>query len=104
MKSRNEGKRQEAKGKGERPLRELTAADLGDIGWVECAPGEFRIQADLTCADCGAYQAADCDPTRRKDAAVRMTVQLLSAVGWRVREGSVVCPDCVGDHEGRIRE
>jgi len=75
-------------------LRDLTAADLGKIDWNEVAPGLFRIVADLTCARCGAYQAADCDPTTRKDAAVRMTMQLLNAVGWRVADAETVCPDC----------
>lgn len=75
--------------------RELTAKDLGEIAWTECAPGVFRIAAELTCARCGAYQAADCDPTTRKDSAVRMTVQLLNAVGWRVDGAEVICPDCM---------
>ncbi len=74
--------------------RELTASDLGDISWNEVAPGLFRIVADLTCARCGAYQAADCDPTSRKDPAIRMTIQLLNAVGWRVNAGQILCPEC----------
>jgi len=74
--------------------RELTASELGEINWNEVAPGLFRIVADVTCARCGAYQAADCDPTSRKDAAVRMTVQLLNSVGWRVEASQTICPDC----------
>lgn len=74
--------------------RELTASDLGDISWNEVAPGLFRIVTDVTCARCGAYQAADCDPTSRKDPAIRMTVQLLNAVGWRMNAGQILCPDC----------
>lgn len=76
------------------PLRPLTADDLGPIGWTPCAPGEFRIVAELTCADCGAYQAADCDPTPRQNAALRMTVRLFNAVGWRSAGGRPLCPAC----------
>lgn len=74
--------------------RELSASDLGEIGWNEVGPGLYRIVADVTCAHCGAYQAADCDPTSRKDPAIRMTVQLLNSVGWRVVGSKTICPDC----------
>jgi hypothetical protein len=94
-------------------LRKLTAEDLTTLRRIDIPPSElkrvdwtgretqgetgwWRIVADVTCSDCGAYQAADSDPVNDKQVATTLTLGLFHKVGWRVDERDrVVCGDCV---------
>ncbi len=77
-------------------LRELTAHDLSTLDWAELGGGMVRIVADLTCAGCGAYQAADSDPTTEKALAAALAVRLFHDAGWRLdARGRPICPECV---------
>ena len=76
-------------------LRELTAADLSTLEWNDAGEGWHRIVADVTCARCGAYQAADSDPVTDQASATTLCVRLFNQVGWRLgRVGELLCPDC----------
>ncbi len=77
-------------------LRNITARDFVHLDWRETDEGGSRIVAELTCDHCGAYQAADCDPTEQKSRAVALAVRLFNAVGWRAdARDRRLCPDCV---------
>jgi hypothetical protein len=79
-------------------LREVRALDLDSVDWTPAAEGGWRITADLTCADCGAYQAADSDPVLDKSRAVELAIRLFNSVGWRAEAetGRKRCPTCCG--------
>jgi hypothetical protein len=77
------------------PLRELSAEHLSTLDWRDAGQGWVQIVADVTCAGCGGYQAADCDPTNDRAAAVRLALRLFNHVGWRVDPGHrLLCPEC----------
>jgi len=76
-------------------LREIVADDFHQFEWDDLGYGAWRIVADLTCRACGAYQAADSDPTPDKGNATRLCVRLFNSIGWRANERQqIVCPDC----------
>lgn len=76
-------------------LRELTSHDLSTLDWTDLGDGLVRIVADLTCAGCGAYQAADSDPTTEKALAAALAVRLFHDTGWRSDTlGRPFCPEC----------
>ena len=71
------------------------------LHWTDAGEGWWKIVADVTCAGCGAYQAADSDPTTDKATTVALCLRLLNHVGWRVADGDrLLCPDCAGDCRG----
>ena len=73
----------------------ITQHELQELSWIETEAGWWRIVADLTCGVCGAYQAADCDPTNDKQKTLQLCVRLFNSVGWRVDgTGKVHCLDC----------
>ena len=91
-------------------LRKITAEDLTTLRWIDIPPfeleriawtdtntetGWWRIVAEISCSSCGAYQAADSDPTNDKQVATTLTLALFNDVGWRVDESNgTVCGDC----------
>ena len=76
-------------------LRDIRASDLQNLDWRTDGDEGWRIEADLTCTSCGAYQAADSDPTTKRETAAALTVRLFNSVGWRADEqGWLLCPDC----------
>ena len=76
-------------------MRRISSDDLQNIGWDDVGAGWYRIMADLTCSKCGAYQAADSDPTNDKAEALSLCARLYDSVGWRVNNSDqVVCTDC----------
>ena len=91
--------------------RNITARDLTTLRWIDVVLSElervgwtdtprktawWRIVAEMSCCRCGAYQAADSDPTNDKQVATTLAVGLFNKVGWRVDElKRVVCRDCV---------
>ena len=91
-------------------LRKITAGDLTTLRWIDIPPSElervgwkdtttqtgwWRIVADISCSSCGAYQAADSDPTNDKQVATTLTLELFNNVGWRVDERNrSVCGEC----------
>lgn len=76
-------------------MRRISIDDLQNLGWDQVGEGWWRIMAELTCAACGAYQAADSDPTNDKAAAMSLCARLFDSTGWRVdSEDRLVCPDC----------
>lgn len=91
-------------------LRKITAEDLSTLNWIEIPPTElakmvwtdtdeptgwWRIEADLSCSACGAYQAVDSDPTNDKQVAIKLAVGLFNTGGWRVDEhGGALCGEC----------
>ena len=91
-------------------LRKIAAEDLTTLRWIDIPPSElervgwkdtttqtgwWRIVADITCSSCGAYQAADSDPTNDKQVATTLTLELFNNVGWRVDERNrAVCGEC----------
>ncbi|GEM_PF-2456057 len=83
-------------------LREIAQGDLGELGWTDAGEDGYRINAELTCSRCGAYQAADSDPSFNKARPVALVLRLFNAVGWRA-DGDVgpVCPACVAAAEGQ---
>ncbi len=94
--------------------RKVAAEDLTTLRWIDIPPfemervgwtdtntetGWWRIVAEISCCYCGAYQAADSDPTNDKQVATTLTLRLFNNVGWRVDElDRVVCADCVQRH------
>lgn len=83
-------------------LRYVTVDDLCTLDF-EQTPEGWKIFADLTCARCGAYQAADADPAPAKDRQAVLAVRLFGQAGWRVEEASraVLCVSCAGGWTGR---
>ena len=95
-------------------LRNIAADDLTTLRWIDIPlsqlhkvawtdtnteTGWWRIVADVTCSSCGAFQAADSDPTNDKQVATTLTFGLFNDVGWRVDErNNVLCGDCVERH------
>ncbi len=91
-------------------LRKITAEDLTTLRWIDIPPlelervgwtdpnretGWWRIVAEISCSSCGAYQAADSDPTNHKQVATTLALALFNDVGWRVDERNrAVCGDC----------
>ncbi len=91
-------------------LRKITAENLTTLRFIDLPPSElervawtdtnketgwWRIVADITCSSCGAYQAADSDPTNDKQVATTLTLALFNNVGWRVDErNQAMCGDC----------
>ena len=76
-------------------LRNIAPGDLGELGWTDAGEDGYRINAELTCSRCGAYQAADSDPSFNKTRPVALVVRLFNAVGWRVDAAvGPVCPAC----------
>ena len=91
-------------------LRKIAAEDLTTLRWIDIPPSElervgwkdtptqtgwWRIVADITCSSCGAYQAADSDPTNDKQVATTLALALFNNVGWRVDEANrAVCGEC----------
>ncbi len=91
-------------------LRKITAEDLTTLSWIDIPRSEmervaftdtnpemewWRIVAEISCSSCGAYQAADSDPTNDKEVATTLTLALFNNAGWRVDTRSrVVCGDC----------
>ena len=98
-------------------LRKITVEDLTTLRWIDIPPSElhrvdwtdtdtetgwWRIVAEISCSVCGAYQAADSDPTNDKQVATTLTLALLYAEGWRVDErNGTVCGDCAHTYEIR---
>ena len=95
-------------------LRKIMAEDLTTLRWIDIPPfelgrvgwtdantekGWWRIVAEISCGSCGAYQAADSDPTNDKQVATTLTLGLFNNVGWRIDERNrVVCGDCAHRH------
>ncbi|MDO8631128.1 MAG: hypothetical protein Q7R41_11610 [Phycisphaerales bacterium] len=76
-------------------LRMVTMADFQNLAWDDVDAGWWRIVADMTCAACGAYQAADSDPTNDKARSGELCLRLFHAAGWRVDDADgVLCPAC----------
>ena len=91
-------------------LREITAEDLTTLRWIDIPAAElkrvdwtesntktgwWRIVAEMSCSSCGAYQAADSDPTNDKQVATTLALALFNNVGWRVDEANrAVCGEC----------
>jgi hypothetical protein len=83
-------------------LRRISSDDLQNLNWDQVGHGWWRIMADLTCAKCGAYQAADSDPTNDKAEALGLCARLYESVGWKVDDnGQVICSDCQSLKKGR---
>ncbi len=95
-------------------LRKITAEDLTTLRWIDIPPfelervgwtdtktktGWWRIVAEISCSSCGAYQAADSDPTNDKGVATTLALALFNDAGWRVDERNrAVCQDCAGTY------
>ncbi len=95
-------------------LRTITAEDLTTLRWIDIPPfdlervdwtdtgtetGWWRIIAEISCGTCGAYQAADSDPTNNKEVATTLALALFNDAGWRVDTCSrVVCGDCAPEY------
>ena len=76
-------------------LRGISVDDIQNLTWDQVAQGWWRINAELTCQRCGAYQAADSDPINDKAQAMMLCARLFDSVGWRIsREGQVLCDEC----------
>lgn len=91
-------------------MRRITAENLTTLRWIEIPRSElqrvaftatnreagwWRIVAEMTCSSCGAYQAADSDPTNDQQVATTLAVGLFNGAGWRVDERNrAVCGDC----------
>lgn len=76
-------------------LRNIAPEDFAGVDWTDVGEEGYRINADLTCSRCGAYQAVDSDPSFNKTRPIALAVRLFNAVGWRAdSEGGPVCPDC----------
>ena len=96
-------------------LRKITAKNLTTLRWIDIPPfelervawtdtnketGWWRIVADISCSSCGAYQAADSDPTNDKQVATTLVLALFNGAGWRVDDRSrAVCGDCAHSNE-----
>jgi hypothetical protein len=81
-------------------LRNIQKDDLQNLCWRKVGAEGWRIEAELTCEACGAYQAADSDPTTKKESATMLAARLFSSVGWRADDGDRrLCPDCVARAE-----
>ena len=91
-------------------LRRIKSEDLTTLSWIDIPRSEmervaftdtntemewWRIVAELSCSSCGAFQAADSDPTNDKEVAITLTLRLFNDAGWRV-DGRyrVVCENC----------
>ena len=95
-------------------LRIITAEDLTTLSWIDIPPfelervgwadtktetGWWRIVAEVSCSSCGAYQAADSDPTNDKGVATTLALALFNDAGWRADERNrAVCGDCAGTY------
>lgn len=80
-------------------LRDIRQSDLQNLRWRSAGEEGWRIEAELACDACGAYQAADSDPTTKKESATMLAARLYSSVGWRADERDRrLCPNCVGSH------
>ncbi len=95
-------------------LRIITAEDLTTLSWIDIPPlklervgwtdtrtamGWWRIIAEISCSACGAYQAAESDPTNNKEVATTLALALFNDAGWRVNTCSrVVCGDCAPEY------
>ena len=76
---------------------DVTQSQLEKVAWTDTSLKEvlWRIVADITCSSCGAYQAADSDPTNDKQVATVLTLGLFDRVGWRIDEKNrVLCEEC----------
>ncbi len=96
-------------------VRKITAEDLTTLRWIDISPfelervgwadtstetGWWRIVAEISCSSCGAYQAADSDPTNDKEVATTLALALFNNAGWRVDTRSrVVCGECAQKYE-----
>lgn len=79
----------------------VTMADLQNLTWDDVDAGSWRIVADMTCSACGAYQAADSDPTNDKSRTLELCARLFNAVGWRVGDAHcILCPECARRRDG----
>jgi len=84
-------------------LRPLIVADLSTLDWNAVEDGHWRIVADVTCASCGAYQAADSDPLRDKEIAKTLCVRLFNSTGWRVANADqLLCPNCASRRVAQV--
>ncbi len=88
----------------------ITADHLTKLDWIKIPPLEldrvdwtdsttetdwWRIIAEISCSSCGAFQAADSDPTNDKPLTITLTLGLFNKVGWHVDEhGRTLCSDC----------
>jgi hypothetical protein len=76
-------------------VRRISTDDIQNLSWDAVAPGWWRIIADVTCGKCGAFQAADSDPTNDKAEAMALCARVFNSVGWKVDDNDrVVCSDC----------
>lgn len=91
-------------------LRKITAENLTTLRWIDMPVGDleriawsesetgtgwWRIVAEIACSSCGAFQAADSDPTNDKQVATTLALALFNDVGWCVDERNrPVCGDC----------
>jgi hypothetical protein len=77
-------------------LRLVATTDFQNLAWDDVDAGWWRIVADMTCAVCGAYQAADSDPTNDKARTLELCARLFNSVGWRISDAHcILCPECV---------
>jgi hypothetical protein len=95
-------------------IRMIAAGDLTTLRWIDIPmsqlervdwadttveTGWWRIVAEISCTSCGAYQAADSDPTNDKQIATTLALALFTDVGWRVDElNQTVCGDCASNY------
>lgn len=76
-------------------MRKISSDDLQNLGWDQVGNGWWRIMADLTCANCGAYQALDSDPVNDRAEALTLSARLYDAVGWKIDdENRIICENC----------
>jgi len=76
-------------------LRRISVDDIQNLNWDTVGHGWWRIAADLTCDRCGAFQAADSDPTNNKAEAMALCARLFDSVGWKVDDQDrVICSNC----------
>ena len=78
---------------------DIPALELERVAWTETmtpgGTGWWRIVAEITCSACGAFQAADSDPTNDKQVATALAVTLFNGAGWCAdKHNRAVCPDC----------
>ena len=76
-------------------VRDVEVGDLTKLSYLATNEGGWRVDAELECARCGAFQAADSDPATKRDRLAELSVRLFNAGGWRVGDdGGPLCPDC----------
>ncbi len=76
---------------------QIPRSELDRVDWTDSTKetGWWQIVAEMTCSSCGAFQAADSDPTNDRPMTIKLCLKLFNDVGWRVNDHDCpVCADC----------